>query len=137
MRISIFENIIVYHYTILHANMSCLFNSLSYFIKDSSNDIRQKICDYIEQNKPIMDGLDTKDIINFEGPNYIQKMRNTSTWGGAIEIQAACNLWNYKIIVNNHRDRNHTKIEFIPINGTIENTIELQWTGGHYEPIRK
>ena len=71
--------------------MSCLFNSLSYFIKENRNDIRQKICDYIEQNKPIMDGLDTKDIINYEGPNYIQKMRNTSTWGGAIEIQAACN----------------------------------------------
>ena len=54
--------------------MSCLFNSLSYFIKENSNDIRQKICDYIEQNKPIMDGLDTKDIIKYEGPNYIQKM---------------------------------------------------------------
>ena len=116
--------------------MSCLFNSLSYFVKENSNDIRQKICDYIEQNKPIVDGLDTKDIIKYEGPNYIQTMRNTSTWGGAIEIQAACNLWNYKIIVNNHRDRNHTKIEFVPVTGSVEQMIELQWTGGHYEPIR-
>ena len=59
-------------------------------------------------------------------------MRNTSTWGGVIEIQVACNLWKYKIIVNNHRDRNHTKIEFIPVTGTIDETIdetiELQWT---------
>ena len=64
-------------------------------------------------------------------------MRNTSTWGGAIEIQAACNIWKYKIIVNNHRDSKHSKIEFMPVSKNIENTIELQWTGGHYEPIRK
>ena len=117
--------------------MSCLFNSLSYFVKENSYDIRQKICDYIEQNKPIMDGLETKDIIKYEAPNYIQNMRNTSTWGGALEIQVACNLWKYKIIVNNHRDRNHSKIEFCPITGPADQMIELQWTGGHYEPIRK
>ena len=35
--------------------MSCLFNSLSYFIQEPSNNIRQKICDYIEQNKSLID----------------------------------------------------------------------------------
>ena len=43
--------------------MSCLFNSLSYFIQESSNNIRQKICDYIEQNKSLIEGIETKDII--------------------------------------------------------------------------
>ena len=38
--------------------MSCLFNSLSYFIKEDSYIIRNKICDYLEQNKKIIDGLD-------------------------------------------------------------------------------
>lgn len=116
--------------------MSCLFNSLSYFIKENSYNIRQQICDYIEQNKPLIDGLETKDIIQYENPDYIQRMRNTNTWGGAIEIQAACNIWCYKIIVNNHRDTNHTRIEFMPVSSNIIQTIELQWTGGHYEPIR-
>lgn len=116
--------------------MSCLFNSLSYFIKNNSYNIRQQICDYIEQNKPLIEGLETKDIIKYEGPNYIQNMRNISTWGGAIEIQAACNLWKYKIIVNNHRDRKHSRIEFMPVSSVVVQTIELQWTGGHYEPIR-
>lgn len=117
--------------------MSCLFNSLSYFIKDNSFNIRQKICDYIEQNKPLIDGIETKDIIKYEGNNYIKNMRNTSTWGGAIEIQSACNIWNCKIIVHNKRDIKNTLIEFIPITNIITNTLEIEWTGGHYEPIRK
>jgi len=116
--------------------MSCLFNSLSYFIKENSNIVRQKICDYLQNNGPLMEGLHTNDILKWEGPNYIQNMRNTSTWGGAIEIQAACNLWKYKIIINNHRDKKHSKITFIPISTEYVTTIELQWTGGHFEPIR-
>ena len=117
--------------------MSCLFNSLSYFIKDTSFNIRQKICDYIEQNKPLIEGIETKDIIKYEGTNYIEKMRNTSTWGGAIEIQSACNIWKCKIIVHNKRDKKNTLIEFIPISNIIMNSLELEWTGGHYEPVRK
>lgn len=118
--------------------MSCLFNSLSYFIKESSFDIRQKICDYIERNEPLIDGLETKEILKYEGGSgYISRMRNTSTWGGAIEIQAACNIWKCRIIVNNHRDKKHSNIEFTPVKKNADKTLELQWTGGHYEPIRK
>jgi hypothetical protein len=117
--------------------MSCLFNSLSYFIQETSNNIRQKICDYIEQNKSLIEGIETKDIIKYEENNYIEKMRNTNTWGGAIEIQSGCNIWKCKIIVHNRRDKKNTKIEFIPVSGIIENIFELEWTGGHYEPVRK
>ena len=46
--------------------MSCLFNSLSYFFNEKSFDIRQKICDYLKQNNPIIDGLDTLFILNLE-----------------------------------------------------------------------
>ncbi len=60
--------------------MSCLFNSLSFFIKDDSFKIRQTICDYLHENKPIIDGLDTSEILQYENDNYIQNMRNTSTW---------------------------------------------------------
>ena len=33
--------------------MSCLFNSLNYFIKEGSDNIRQKVCDYLEENNPL------------------------------------------------------------------------------------
>ncbi len=122
--------------------MSCLFNSLSYFIKEHSFNIRQQICDYLQQNKPIIDGLETSEILKFENNDinaYISNMRSTSTWGGAIEIQAACNIWNLRINVSNYRDntQNAVKIiEFVPINGIIKESINIYWNGGHYEPIK-
>ena len=124
--------------------MSCLFNSLSYFIKENSFNIRQQICDYLHQNKPIIDGLETHEILKFENNDinaYISSMRSMSTWGGAIEIQAACNIWNLRINVANYRDfspnsENNKVIEFLPINGVIKESINIYWNGGHYEPIR-
>ena len=118
--------------------MSCLFNSLSYFIKEDSYNIRQKICDYLQDNNTIIDDLDTKTILDMEDTNYIQNMRNISTWGGAIEIQSACNIWKLQIVVHNIRDNNNNnnKIIFIPFNINFENTIYLEWSGGHYEPVR-
>ena len=56
--------------------------------------------------------------------------------GGAIEIQSACNIWQWRIIVKNFRDRNGTSIEFIPVSSNYTKTIQLEWTGGHYEPVR-
>jgi hypothetical protein len=110
--------------------MSCLFNSLQYFITEyNSYKIRQKICDYLQDNRPIIDGLDTKFILELEQNNttkYIQTMRNTWCWGGAIEIQAASNLWNLRIIVRNYRDRQGERIEFIPVIGHFVRTIELE-----------
>ena len=117
--------------------MSCLFNSLSYFIKEDGYDIRLKICDYLENNFTIIEDLDTKYVLDLDSVDYIKNMKNISTWGGAIEIQVACNIWKLRIIVNdiqNHRENN--KIEFIPINNIYEKTIELYWNGGHYEPKR-
>ena len=61
--------------------MSCLFNSLSHFIQENSFTIRQKICDYLESNHSIIDGLETKFILELDSKNYINQMRSTSTWG--------------------------------------------------------
>ena len=116
--------------------MSCLFNSLGRLLNIPTNDTRQKICDYLTSNKPIMDGMETKDILAFEGPNYIQRMRQSSQWGGAIEIQAAVNLWNVRVLVENRRDRTKP-IEFLPLDKKVTSTLVIYWTGGHFEPLRK
>ena len=114
--------------------MSCLFNSLSYFIKEDSNIIRNKICDYLEENKQIINGIETKLILQYEIPDYVKKMRKNTTWGGAIEIQVACNIWKCKIIVNNYRDIKHSRIDFNPISCKHNKIYEIEWTGSHYEP---
>ena len=129
--------------------MSCLFNSLSYFIpQPDPYAIRQQICDYLQANSPIIDGMNTHDVLQLDSSNswehYISAMRNPSTWGGAIEIQSACNIWNARIIVHDIRHMGQMQsqdgpktIEFLPIAAvTWDKTFELEWSGGHYEPKR-
>ena len=133
--------------------MSCLFNSMSYFIKEDwgPTGIRQRICDYLEKNLPILEGMETCNVLEMEAStaaHYISNMRNSSTWGGAIEIQCACNIWNARIIVHDIRshhseNNNSNKIEFVPLqkSDTSANTaspieLHLEWSGGHYEPRR-
>lgn len=114
--------------------MSCLFHSLGQLLQIPTNDMRQTICDYLASNKPIMDGMATSDILALEGPRYIENMRNSHVWGGAIEIQAAVNLWNARVFVQNRRD-NKPPIEFLPLVGVPVMTLTIYWTGGHYEPV--
>ena len=102
--------------------MSCLFNSLSHFIAQTEpQTIRQRICDYLQANSPIIDGMATHDVLQLESSSspdhYILAMRALTTWGGAIEIQAACNIWNARIIVHDVRRLAEEKktIEFLPV----------------------
>ena len=121
--------------------MSCLFVSLQYFIPSLTPlQIRHQICDYLSQNKPVIEGLDTREMLNMiharGDENYIKEMRNSSTWGTAIEIQAACNIWRTAIIVKNIRDNPSTNITFTPVNSAAQSTISVSWSGNHYEPLR-
>ena len=126
--------------------MSCLFNSLSHFIAPQTDPqaIRQRICDYLQANLPIIDGMATHDVLQLDSLNtseqYIGAMRTLTTWGGAIEIQAACNIWNARIVVHDIRSSHGKTIEFLPVSTNAINapdkTFTLEWSGGHYEPVR-
>jgi len=129
--------------TSLHITaMSCLFNSLSHFIAQTDpHAIRQRICDYLQANSPIIDGMATHDVLQLDSlhpsEQYIGAMRSPSTWGGAIEIQAACNIWNARIVVHDIRSGHGQPIEFLPVSTVAaDKTFELEWSGGHYEPRR-
>ena len=129
-----------------------MFNSLSHFIPQTDpQTIRQRICDYLQANSPIIDGMATHDVLQLDSKTtdqYISAMRSPCTWGGAIEIQAACNIWNARIVVHDirsgHRHRHgpgqgHGQtIEFLPVStNAADKTFELEWSGGHYEPVRR
>jgi len=115
--------------------MSCLFHSLGQLLNIPTDNVRQAICDYLEANQPILDGMSTHDILAMDRPDYVQQMRQAHVWGGAIEIQAATNLWKARILVDNRRDAPRSEIEFLPLGPTHETTLRMVWTGGHYEPI--
>ena len=118
--------------------MSCLFNSMSYFLPISSEQIRSEICDYLAANRTLIDGIETRLILDMDGgADYVAKMRSTSTWGGGIEIQAACNIWKTRIVVRNMCRAPLSNIEFVPATTVPDKTMEFEWTGGHYEPVRK
>ena len=120
-------------FSLATVDMSCLFNSLGRLLNVPTDSVRQIICDYLAADKPVLDGMETHDLLALEGPQYIQRMRQSSTWGGAIEIQAAVRIWNVNVTVQNRRDRT-VPIEFVTPTATT-GTLTLYWTGGHYEPV--
>ncbi len=129
--------------------MSCLFNSLGRLLTKDPQALRQEICNYLEAGSPVMEGLNTVDILTMEAGDpktYIANMRRPQTWGGAIEIQAAAVLHSARIVVRNirmqrARGRVVTQavkdIEFLPVTGTVGSTLTVSWNGGHYEPISR
>jgi hypothetical protein len=118
--------------------MSCLFDSLSKFANIDSNSIRQIICEYLDNNGKIMEGLDTDFVLSLDIPKdeYIRLMKQSNTWGGGIEIQAACNIWNVRIVIHNLTNLINNKIEFLPINKVVKATINISWNGSHFEAIQ-
>ena len=115
--------------------MSCLFDSIGKFLNIDGFTIRQKICDYLESNAPIIEGLDTKLILDSEDPQYLLKMRHPLVFGGANEIKVATIIWSLRILV--YINPEMTKyIEFQPICGDYRYTIRLSYqNNNHYEPI--
>ena len=56
--------------------MSCLFNSLSYFLNLENKVIRNMICDYLQENKPIIEGIATHDILKYEKEDINKYINN-------------------------------------------------------------
>jgi len=120
--------------------MSCLFQSLSAFIKNiSSTDMRRMIVEYLEKDPVIFKNPDQRlsDILNIDNVplvHYIEMMKKDYTWGGAIEIKAFCELFSCRVIVIVLSSKK--QIEFCP--SVIHHKMpefRISWDGGHYEPI--
>lgn len=122
--------------------MSCLFNSLSYFVDDDSHTIRAKVCDFIEGDGALYDDVKSSDIIrwgeNSDIPKYVRSMRSTSTWGSGIEIKAFCEVYNKIVDVYSIRscDDRTKYVRFMPSSPMDNTPVRLEWSGSHYEPIR-
>lgn len=120
--------------------MSCLFQSLGYFMLDKDpSRLRNDICNYLESNPKLMDDLTLDQIIGLEFnqlqgdfKSYIEVMRNENTWGGAIEIKAFCEMYSANVEVVILSDGK--KVFFQP--QTPSNIlIRISWNGSHFEPV--
>ena len=107
--------------------MSCLFESLGRGLSLSASDVRRQICNYLEQNP----NLYQDDYVVVDSA-YVERMRKHSTWGGGIEIRAACLLYGISVHVHVVRRGNADSgaITFLG-NGACRD-VHLNWTGNHY-----
>jgi hypothetical protein len=124
--------------------MSCLFNSLSHFVDDDANTIRQKICDFLNEDGCLFDSIRCSDVTQWgehKGlEEYVRNMRSTSTWGGAIEIKAFCEIYKRGVKVYSTRAKDLSVVpvaEFVPQSSDIldNGMVNLLWTGSHYDPM--
>ena len=87
----------------IEGNGNCLFNSMSYVLSSYEKfnwKIRQKLCDYIEENWKKVGGLGGV-LGNYDsGEHYVRKkeMRVDRKWGGSIEMCALACLTGYDVV---------------------------------------
>lgn len=118
--------------------MSCLFRSLATFVNGmDETTLRKQICDYMERNPQLIPDMSLHEILATEGTNteeYVQSMRQSATWGGALEIKAFCEIYHVGVIV--HVRQTGNDILFRPsTNQERLLIVRIEWQGCHYEPI--
>jgi hypothetical protein len=71
--------------------------------------------------------------VSYSKDDYVRRMRNTSTWGGAIEIKAFCDLFGANVEVRVRSTQE--SIHFQPSQSVSTMNVRIEWQGHHFEPI--
>ncbi len=126
--------------------MSCLFDSLGHLSGHDPASLRQKICDHLQTNPDLMgDGTDARHVIRWETNKglreYVQGMRQATTWGGSVEIKAFVDMSGRGVVVHDIRPGGKS-IKFRPRRWARAahydaEVYHLSWNGRHYEPLRR
>lgn len=127
--------------------MSCLFRSLSHSISNTNEgQLRSILVDFLEKN-PILILPDKKasEIVFAEFPNlkfenYLERMKKSNTWGGAVEIKAFCELFSIQVkvlVLETGQTITFYPNKWETTNCTVNDfhSITISWNGYHYEPI--
>lgn len=116
--------------------MSCLFNSLAPAVSIGSSDLRRIIANYLKTNPKLLDDIKAADIIQWTEDQdlqvYANRMSNTNTWGGAIEIKAFCQLFHKNVVIHvlYTGKQFHVKSSH---NSTCN--VHISYNGTHFEPM--
>jgi hypothetical protein len=118
--------------------MSCLFNSLGAHTQEPADVVRKRIVDFMQTNPEIGCDLTVNDSILWESgqtsKEYLNGMRQASTWGGAIEIAAFAKLYGINVCVHTIQTT-HTKIIRF-VTPSASKSVGVSWNGSHYEPLK-
>jgi hypothetical protein len=120
--------------------MSCLFYAIGRLTGHDGHDVRRMICDELETNPQLyQDGTRAAEAVTWLEHQplaaYVETMRLSSTWGGALEIKVWSDLTSTPVNVHDLTCHPRRVITFLPRQQQHE-PIALSWNGGHYEAIR-
>lgn len=111
--------------------MSCLFNAIGVRLNIPGHEVRADICKYLEQHHdqvvddlPLKTWIEASEDITYQ--EYLKDMRQQHSWGGFVEIVAACLLYNVGVIV-------HFNEEKIHIGEDRSTQLHLHYTGNHFQ----
>jgi ubiquitin thioesterase OTU1 len=107
---------------VVPADNSCLFSALE-FLLDDVKDARSLIADAIASSE-------TLDAAMLGQPNesYVRWLRDTSSWGGEIELNVASEIFAVRIVVVHVGG---TRLAY----GNASRRIHLIFDGAHYDPL--
>ncbi len=116
--------------------MSCLFDSLAPAVSLHSGVLRKAIAAYLKTDPKLLEDIKATDIISWtEGldlQSYTNRMAQSNTWGGAIEIRAFCELFEMNVIVHVQYTGYQFSIETSKI---PSRTVHIRYDGSHFEPM--
>lgn len=123
--------------------MSCLFISIGRLLGTPHATIRQNICDYMQDHmdRPHQGGISLREWIGWQNQSssaesYIEAMRSSHEWGGAMELSVATQCYHCDIVVVDLTGKQVA--EFVWRDRfTSRCRLVLVWTGNHYEPVNK
>ena len=114
------------------ADNSCLFSSIAYLLnKDNFNEnsslmYRLMIVDHINSTDI------GEDMLGMSKTEYIEKISQTSTWGGAIELKFFSEIFNVQIA---SIDVQSGRLDVFGEMEDYEKRIYMLYNGIHYDPL--
>lgn len=116
----------------VNADNSCLFSSIAYLInKNNFNEnsgliYRLMIVDYIKE------GNISQDILGVSKDEYILKMADIKSWGGAIELKLFSDLFEIEIA---SLDVMSGRLDLFGETKNYNKRIYVMYNGVHYDPL--
>jgi len=121
--------------------MSCLFRALGLQVGVETQLLRQQIANYLEADLPLTPAEEQGPLRTFvlgemDGTaratpaGYLRWVRQPSSWGGELEIQAFCELYKLSVRVRAQNYQRLHQPRYHPSRGLLT----LDFAGAHYEP---
>ena len=116
----------------VNADNSCLFSSIAYllnrqdFNENSALIYRLEIIDYLKNNNV------DESLLGYPKDEYIEKISDSNTWGGGIELNIFSNIFKIQIA---SMDVQSGRVDIFGETKNYDKRIYIVYNGVHYDPL--